>query len=179
MSGVDETAYLHLPSNVFDVELQEDDDDPAGYHARYARLGPLVGGRALGASVYELDPGEAICPYHYELGNEEWLIVLDGKPSFLDEDHDEFQLEKWDVLLFPEGEKGGHKVVNHSSEPARVMMVSTKNDPSLAFYPDSNKVGAWAAPGQRVGLFRLDDAVDYWEGEAEVPVKASEESGEA
>ena len=40
-------------------------------------------------------------------------------------------------------------------------MLSTKNEPGIAVYPDSNKVGVWP-PGK---LFRLDDAVDYWDGE--------------
>ena len=25
--------------------------------------------------------GESVCPYHYELTEEEWLIVLDGRPT--------------------------------------------------------------------------------------------------
>ena len=37
----------------------------------------------------------------------------------------------------------------------------TKIDPAGSVYPDSNKVGFWP-PGK---LFRLDDAVDYFEGE--------------
>ena len=40
-------------------------------------------------------------------------------------------------------------------------MLSTRNEPGIAVYPDSNKVGAWP-PGK---LFRIDDAVDYWDGE--------------
>ena len=104
--------------------------------------------------------------------------MLDGKPSFLDEDQDEFELQKWDCLLFREGPQGGHKVVNRSDEVARVLMISTKNEPSLAIYPDSNKVGVWSGPGEKVGLFRLGDAVDYWDGEPGVPVETSEKPQE-
>ena len=43
-----------------------------------SRVGPLVGGEQLGLSVYELPPGQSICPYHYENAEEEWLIVLVG-----------------------------------------------------------------------------------------------------
>ena len=57
-----------------------DDGDPDGYHTAYARVGPLVGGERLGLSVYELPPGQSICPYHYEAGDEEWLVVLTGRP---------------------------------------------------------------------------------------------------
>jgi uncharacterized cupin superfamily protein len=44
------------------------------------RLGPQLEAEQLGASVYELPPGQSICPYHYEYGNEEWLLVLEGTP---------------------------------------------------------------------------------------------------
>ena len=40
-------------------------------------------------------------------------------------------------------------------------ILSTKPPISVCVYPDSGKVGVWP-PGK---LFRLGDAVDYWEGE--------------
>ena len=52
-------------------------------------------------------------------------------------------------------------MTNRHAETARIVILSTKNEPAIAVYPDSNKVGAWP-PGK---LFRLDDAVDYYEGE--------------
>lgn len=67
------------PVNVYGVELTRDDDDPKGYEAGYVRLGPLLGSERLGATVYELEQGNSNCPYHYEYGNEEWLLVLSGK----------------------------------------------------------------------------------------------------
>ena len=42
-----------------------------------------------------------------------------------------------------------------------VAMLSTRREPAVAVYPDSDKIGMWP-PGK---LFRLADAVDYWEGE--------------
>ena len=65
--------------NLFAVEVQKDADDPDGYDTSYVRVGPLVGGEQLGLSVYELPPGQSICPYHYENAEEEWLIVLTGR----------------------------------------------------------------------------------------------------
>jgi uncharacterized cupin superfamily protein len=147
-------------ANLFDVELQHDDDDRPGYQAGYARVGPLVGGEQLGASVYGLPPGQSICPYHWEASDEEWLIVLAGRPT-LRTPEGEQELEPWDAVCFPASAEGAHKVTNRTDHPVRVAMVSTKNDPGVAFYPDSNKVGVWP-PGK---LFRLDDAVDYFEGE--------------
>lgn len=146
--------------NLFGVELTLDEGDPDGYHTAYVRVGPLVGGSLLGLSVYELPPGQSICPYHWEAGDEEWLVVLTGRPT-LRTPHGERELAPWDAVCFPTGAEGAHKVTNRGEEPARVAMLSTRNDPGVAVYPDSNKIGAWP-PGK---LFRLDDAVDYWDGE--------------
>jgi uncharacterized cupin superfamily protein len=148
------------PANLFDLETAGDDDDPAGYETPYARVGPLVGGKALGATVYVLNEGQSVCPYHYEHGNEEWLLVLEGNPT-LRHPAGEDELEAGDVVCFPEGPTGAHKTTNRRPEPARLVIFSTKVDPAVVVYPDSNKVGVWP-PGK---LFRLGDAVGYWEGE--------------
>jgi uncharacterized cupin superfamily protein len=147
--------------NLFDVEVTKDADDPDGYHTSYARIGPLVGGRLVGLSVYELPPGQSICPYHYEIGFEEWLLVLSGRPT-LRTPAGERELRPWDVAFLPDGEAGAHKVTNRTDETLRVAMLSNKSDPGAAVYPDSDKVGVF--PPNK--LFRLADAVDYWEGES-------------
>jgi uncharacterized cupin superfamily protein len=150
--------------NLFDVRAQWDEDDPPGYGTGYVRLGPLVGGEQLGMSVYELPPGQSICPYHYEVGFEEWLFVLVGTPT-LRTPEGERELAPWDVAFFPDGEEGAHKVTNRTDSTVRVAILSNKGDPGVAVYPDSDKVGVWP-PGK---LFRLDDAVDYWDGETDTP----------
>jgi uncharacterized cupin superfamily protein len=147
-------------ANLFDVEVARDEGDPPGYDTGYARIGPLVGASALGMSVYELPPGQSICPYHWEAGDEEWLVVLGGRPTLRTPDG-ERELGPWDTVCFPEGPEGAHKVTNRSGETLRVAILSTKREHAVSVYPDSNKVGAWP-PGK---LFRLDDAVDYWDGE--------------
>ena len=147
--------------NLFELEVARDEGDPPGYDTGYVRVGPLVGASALGLSVYELPPGQSICPYHYENAEEEWLIVLVGRPTLRTPDGEQ-QLGPWDVAFFATGEEGAHKVTNRGGEIARVAIWSNRVDPSTSIYPDSNKVGAWP-PGK---LFRLSDAVDYWDGEA-------------
>jgi uncharacterized cupin superfamily protein len=146
--------------NLFDVAVQKDDDDPDGYHTSYARLGPELGADKLGLTVYQLPPGQSICPYHYETGEEEWLIVLVGEPTLRVPDG-ERTLRRWDVAFFPAGEEGAHKVTNNTAETVRVAMWSNRVNPATSIYPDSGKVGAWP-PGK---LFRLADAVEYFDGE--------------
>ena len=66
--------------NLFDVAVEDDADDPEGYRTSYARIGPLVEreeARPVASTSFR--PGQSICPYHYEIGFEEWLIVLAGR----------------------------------------------------------------------------------------------------
>lgn len=147
--------------NLFDAELQRDDDDAPGYEVSYLRTGPLLGAKELGLSIYELQPGNSICPYHYENAEEEWLIVLVGAPT-LRTPEGERQLGPWDCVFFPRGEEGAHKVTNATDAVVRVCIWSNRLEVATSVYPDSQKVGAWP-PGK---LFRLADAVEYFEGEA-------------
>jgi uncharacterized cupin superfamily protein len=140
--------------------VTKDDDDPDGYNTSYARVGSLVGASELGLSVYELPPGQSICPYHYETGEEEWLIVLVGAPTLRTPQGDR-ELRPWDTVFFPTGEEGAHKVTNRTDQTLRVAIWSNRTSPNTSVYPDSQKVGAWP-PGK---LFRLAEAVDYWDGE--------------
>jgi uncharacterized cupin superfamily protein len=149
--------------NLFEVEIERDEDDPAGYGAGYKRVGPLIGASALGTSVYELPPGQSICPYHYEYGNEEWLVVLEGRPT-LRHPAGESELEPGDVVCFPEGPAGAHKVTNKREDGrALVALMSTKDEPAVAVYPDSNKLGVWA--GDEKLMARRGEDLDYWDGE--------------
>lgn len=147
--------------NVFDVETALDADDPGGYHTAYARIGPLVGGSQLGLSVYALDAGQSICPYHFELSDEEWLVCLEGEPT-LRTPEGERRLRPGDLVCFPTGPSGAHKVTA-GDRPARVALVSTKSELGVALYPDSRKLGVWH--GDLHHMVRLDPQLAYWDGE--------------
>ena len=154
------------PLNLHAVAVEGDPADPPGYGARMARLGPALGAEKLGGSVYELDPGDSVCPYHYENTEEEWLLVLTGTPTLRDPEG-EHELARGDLVCFLAGPDGAHKVTNRSDAVVRILMLSTipksvgEVPLSICVYPDSNKVGVWP-PG---GRFRLTDSVGYWDGE--------------
>jgi uncharacterized cupin superfamily protein len=147
-------------ANLFSVDTAQDDGDPKGYEVPYARIGELIGAARMGLSVYDLAPGNSICPYHWEFPDEEWLIVLAGRPTLRIPDG-EHELEAGDVVCFPPGPDGAHKVTNKGEEPVRVAMLSTKAEAGYAVYPDSNKQNVF--PLRKI--HRIDDAVDYWDGE--------------
>ena len=149
------------PLNVLEVATEPRAQRPPRYRSSSVQVGPLIDADALGASVYDLEGGESICPYHYEHGNEEWLLVLEGHPTLRHPDGED-ALQPWDVVCFSEGPQGAHKVTNDTDSRIRVLMLSTKRKPAVFVYPDSGKVSV-VPPG---GLFRLADEVDYWDGEA-------------
>jgi hypothetical protein len=45
-------------------------------------------------------------------------------------------------------------------------MFSTMVEPSVAIYPDSDKLGVWPSGQQDKLMVKRSSAVDYWEGEA-------------
>ena len=68
--------------NVFDGDLDLSRDRP-GFSWRRASVGERIGAEKLGASVYELEPGQRTFPYHYEYGTEEFLVIA-GCPTLRD-----------------------------------------------------------------------------------------------
>lgn len=151
-------------ANVFAVEVESDASDPDGFAPGAARLGPRLGASKIGITVYELPPGQSICPYHYELGDEEWLLCLTGEPT-LRTPAGERRLRPGDAVCFPDGAEGAHAVRNETAETLRVAMVSTRPEVGVAVYPDSRKLGVWR--GEEDHLVRLDPQLDYWDGEAD------------
>ena len=150
--------------NLFDTPRASDEGDPPGYEVPYLRIGPLIGASALGMTLYELNEGNSICPYHWESPEEEWLIVLEGTPTLRDPEG-EHELAPGDLACFQPGPEGAHKVTNRAAGRALVAMLSTKATTSLATYPDSDKIGVFSSDGETRFLFPRSAAVDYWHGE--------------
>jgi uncharacterized cupin superfamily protein len=151
-------------ANVFDDDYEYDQTDPDGFHAGMARVGKAAGGEHLAVKAFEIPAGESLCPYHYEY-EEEWLLVLEGAVVVRTPDG-EHETRRGDLVCFAPGPQGAHKVSNRAELTARIVMFSSAHEPSVAVYPDSDKIGVW--PGNdadKVMLHRRDGAVDYYDGE--------------
>jgi len=145
--------------NATTVEVAAEEGTPPRFRTRYRQLGPMVGGELLGGTVYELDPGERNGPHHYEIGNEECLLVLAGTPT-LRHPGGQDVLAVGDMVGFPDGANGAHQLINESAAVTRVLILSTMREPYGCAYPDSGKLSTLG------GIFRIADAVDYWDGES-------------
>jgi len=152
-------------TNIADPSFTYDPGDPEGFRSGMYRCGAELGARRTGTSVYELPPGQAICPYHYEYGEEEWLVVLAGRPTLRTPDGIE-QLVPWDTVCFPEGPTGAHGVRNETDEVVRVLMYSSVSPTAVSVYPDSDKIGVWVENPDDKLLFPRASATDYFDGEA-------------
>jgi len=151
--------------NVFDDEWEEPSRPrPDGFACKSLGVGRALGGELLGATVYELPPGQKMFPYHWHAANEELVVVLGGTPT-LRTPEGERVLEPGELVVFPRSPDGLHQVRNDTEEPARLFMVSTKAAPEIVEYPDSGKIGFFTGHGPP-RLLRGDAEVGYWDGEA-------------
>jgi uncharacterized cupin superfamily protein len=139
-------------------------EERPGWRSKDAWVGRHIGAELLGGSLYELEPGDRLWPYHVHHANEEWLIVVRGQPTLRSPDG-EHELREGDVVCFPRGEAGAHQVSNGTDSPIRVLMLSSMIAPEIVEYPDSGKVGTSDAKGKRILLSRPGPMLDYWDGE--------------
>ena len=123
-----------------------------------------VGSKGTAMYIYDLAPGQASSPYHYEY-EEEWLLVVDGTVA-IREPGGERTLERGDLACFPPGPSGAHRVMNRSGSLARTLLFSSSRVPAVSVYPDSDKIGVFTPGKDDDVMVRRESTVDYWDGEA-------------
>jgi uncharacterized cupin superfamily protein len=150
--------------NLLACEVDAHDDGPAGHRFRATSVSSRLKASLTGLGIYELEPGEATWPYHFELVEEEWLIVIVGEVTVRTPDG-ERALRAGDAVCFPAGAAGGHAVRNTGAATARFAMPSC-NAPhgGATVYPESGKFAVYGPGFHHRG--KLGDPVEYWEGEA-------------
>jgi uncharacterized cupin superfamily protein len=135
--------------NIYDSESAGERIDVAG----------AVGYEASAMYLYDLAPGRSSCPYHYEY-EEEWLLVVVGAVVVRTPDG-ERTLTSGDLVCFPPGPAGAHKIMNRSSAPARTLAFSSSRLPAVSVYPDSNTIGVWPGDDTNELVFRRDTVVQW------------------
>ena len=113
--------------------------------------------------LFTLEPGQALCPYHWET-DEEWLLVLSGRLMVRHPDGED-EVGPGDLTAFPAGPAGAHKTTNVGDDTARFIFLSTRNLPAVAVYPDSQKIGVWTGDEDLHVLVRKGTRLDYYDGE--------------
>ena len=133
-----------------DANIWADNWDPGeDWSGGGGRSKRLPRGEQLGATVYELGPGNWV-PFHFHHGSEELLVVLHGRPT-LKAAYGTRQLEPGAVVHFPTGPDGAHGLSNETEEPVRYLVASTHASPEVAEYPDLGQITAQAKTGSQTG----------------------------
>lgn len=141
-----------------------DEVEHEGFGFKDGYVGPRIGAELIGGSLYEVAAGKKLWPYHTHHGNEEWAIVVRGRPT-LRTPEGERELAEGDVACFPRGRAGAHQILNRTDEPVRVLMLSTLLKPDVIEYLDSGKVSATSPADGRLFRARVGPDVEYWDGE--------------
>jgi uncharacterized cupin superfamily protein len=113
--------------------------------------------------IYDLAPGQGQSPYHYEY-EEEWLLVVEGTIVVRAPDGEHI-LERGDLVRFPPGATGAHKLMNRSDSPARTLMFSSSRAPAVSVYPDSDTIGVYPGDEENDLVFERGAAVPWSHGE--------------
>ena len=150
--------------NLRELELETVEGAPEGHSFKARSVTETLGATVTGMGVYEVEPGQATWPYHFELAEEEWFIMLSGELTLRTPDG-ERTLRPGDVACCPVGPAGAHAVRNDGEATARYLIISNvAADADGAVYPDS---GTYVFRTNGFGhRGRLGDAVPYWEGES-------------
>ncbi|MBQ9942114.1 MAG: cupin domain-containing protein [Christensenellaceae bacterium] len=150
-----------LHENVAGLPAEHKSEHP-GYDCLKKAFVQRGGSENMKAAFYELAPGKAAYPYHYHTQNEELFFILSGQGT-LRTPAGERQVAAGDLIFFPAGEEGAHKLTNTGEEPLTYLDVDVAHKVDVAVYPDSGKVGIWGGGIRKV--FALADEKDYYDGE--------------
>ena len=154
---------VNLDQVVFD-----DVENNGAYTSRRARFSAAIGARQLGYNLTELPPGKAQCPFHSHRAEEEMFLILEGEGE-LRFGAARYPIRKHDVIACPTGGPDvAHQIINTGSTVMRYLSLSTMAEVEVCEYPDSHKLGVFAAASDAPHLrsmHRIAQAVDYYDSE--------------
>jgi len=125
---------------------------------RFQHLSSYGGGTQIGIANEVLAPGKQANPLHYHMLEEEHVFVLEGsltvrlgeKTHILSAGH---------YVCFPAGQKVGHALFNHTSQPCRYLIIGNTHPHEVAVFPQTGRVDVKL---MRQG-YRGSATMDYWD----------------
>jgi uncharacterized cupin superfamily protein len=126
---------------------------------RYQRLSAFAGGSQISVSNEVLPPGKQANPCHYHMLEEEHVLILEGSLTLRLGEKD-YILSAGHYVCFPAGQKVGHCLHNHGSEPCRYLVIGNPQPHDVAVFPQSGRVEV-KLTGEGYGR---SATMGYWEG---------------
>lgn len=96
-------------------------------------LGDLFGLGNFGVNLTRLEPGAISALLHRHSRQDEFVFVLEGRPTLVLEDG-EVQMEAGDCAGFPAGGQG-HQLVNRTSQPVVYLEIGDRAPQDEVIYP--------------------------------------------
>ena len=101
-----------------------------------SQLGKAVSLAQFGVNRVVLLPGSATALRHWHEAEDEFVFVLEGEPTLVDE-NGEHRLRPGSFAGFPAGAANAHHLVNKSDSPATLLVVGTRMPGGeTVHYPD-------------------------------------------
>lgn len=115
-------------------------------------------------AIMEIPPLKSSYPYHFHACITEVFYIISGEGKLETTDGDK-KIAKGDVIVFPQGKEGAHRISNTSESDMLVYLdCDTISKADVVFYPHSEKIG-FIIDGQPNTFFELENSVDYYKGE--------------
>lgn len=103
----------------------------------HCQLGDCFGLTQFGVNLKVLAPGAASLERHWHEGEDEFVCVLEGEVTLIDE-QGEHQISPGLCVGFKCGVGNAHKLVNRSSCPVMLLEVGTRSEGDLVHYPEAD-----------------------------------------
>lgn len=113
------------------------------------RFGDVAGMRLLGVNIVTLAPGERSAQRHWHSGSDEFVLVLQGTATVVENDGT-VEIGPGDMALWPAGVDNAHHVLNRSNVPLRYLCAGTNPDAETVRYPDEGETMHWIRPNWHV-----------------------------
>ena len=158
--------------NLKDVPLRENGNG-GSFEAQLGRIGTAIGAQKLGCMLHVVKPGKKAIPFHAHHVNEEMYLILEGSGTMRLGDK-KIQINNGDIIAAPSGDDtSAHQLSNTGETDLHYLCFSTRHDPDVVEYPDSNKFAVGSMVPKDKGLLsariayigRTNNSLDYFDGE--------------
>ena len=126
---------------------------------RFRHLSSFGGGSQISVAMEVLPPGKQANQSHYHMLEEEHVFIIEGSIT-LRLGAKSYELSAGHYVCFPAGQKVGHSLVNHTSEPCRYLVFGNPQANDVVVFPDSGRVSV-KLTGES---YRKSATMEYWEG---------------
>src|SRR5690349_2718095 len=97
-------------ANIDEIDRQEGPRQGT-FGSHYRRFGAATGAKQLGASLYEVEPGNAAFPLHWHAANEEAIIIVSGTGT-MRIGEERVPVRAGDFVAMPVGSGHAHQLEN-------------------------------------------------------------------